>query len=143
MADVWWQAALGIVAGLVLLWLVLVGLLLVSSRRGSRSTDLREALRLVPDVVRLLRRLSADPELPVSVRWRLLALLAYLLMPLDLIPDFIPVIGYADDAVVVAIAVRLVVRRAGAEALERNWPGSPRGLDVVRRLAGYPPADQS
>ncbi|MDQ3735667.1 MAG: YkvA family protein, partial [Actinomycetota bacterium] len=63
-------------------------------------------------------------------------LLGYLLLPIDLIPDLIPVIGYADDAIVVALALRSVTRRAGPEALARQWPGSPQGLDAVRRLAG-------
>jgi uncharacterized membrane protein YkvA (DUF1232 family) len=62
-------------------------------------------------------------------------LLGYLALPVDLVPDFIPVIGYADDAVVVALALRSVVRRAGPEALERNWPGTPDGLAAVLRLA--------
>jgi hypothetical protein len=63
-------------------------------------------------------------------------LLGYLAMPIDLVPDFIPVIGYADDAVVVAVALRSVTRRAGEEALERHWPGTPEGLAAIRRLAG-------
>ncbi len=138
MADVWWHALVGVALGLLVVWLGLVGWLL-AGRRGTLSEDLREALRLVPDVVRLLRRLSADPDLPRGVRWRLLLLLGYLVMPLDLIPDFIPVLGYLDDALVVAMALRLVTRAAGDEALVRHWPGTPRGLDVVRRLAGSPP----
>jgi uncharacterized membrane protein YkvA (DUF1232 family) len=63
-------------------------------------------------------------------------LAVYLLLPIDLIPDFIPVIGYADDAIIVAIALRSVTRVAGAEALERHWPGTPEGLVAVKRLAG-------
>ncbi len=137
MADVWWHALLALAVSIVVVWLALVALLLVS-RRGTRSDDLREALRVLPDVVRLLRRLSADPELPRSVRVRLALLLGYLVLPIDLIPDFIPVLGYVDDAVVVALALRLVTRAAGADALARHWPGTPRGLDVVRQLAGIP-----
>ena len=67
---------------------------------------------------------------------RLGLLLGYLLCPVDLVPDVIPVLGYADDVVVVAWALRSVVRRAGGEALTRHWPGEPAGLAVVRRLAG-------
>jgi len=91
-----------------------------------------EYARVAPDVVRLLRRLASDPAVP---RWRLVLLLAYLALPFDLIPDFIPVLGYADDVIVVAWALRSVVRKAGPEALERNWPGTPDGLAVVRRVA--------
>jgi uncharacterized membrane protein YkvA (DUF1232 family) len=70
------------------------------------------------------------------VRVRLWLLLGYLALPVDLVPDFIPVIGYADDAVIVALALRSVTRHAGADALERHWPGTPEGLAAVRRLAG-------
>jgi uncharacterized membrane protein YkvA (DUF1232 family) len=93
---------------------------------------------VLPDVLRLLRRLAADKTLPRGVRIRLALLLAYLAIPIDVIPDFIPVLGYADDAVVVAIALRSVTRRAGPEAVERHWPGTPDGLAAIRRLAGIP-----
>jgi uncharacterized membrane protein YkvA (DUF1232 family) len=72
---------------------------------------------------------------------RLWLLLGYLLSPVDLVPDVIPVLGYADDVVVVAWALRSVVRRAGDEALVRHWPGSPDGLALVRRLAALPAAE--
>ena len=84
-------------------------------------------MRLVPDVVRLLRRLAGDRTLSRSIRIRLWLLLIYLISPIDLIPDFIPVLGYADDAIIVAIALRSITRRAGPEALERHWPGTPEG----------------
>lgn len=77
---------------------------------------------------------------PPGVRWRLWLLLGYLLLPIDLVPDFLPVIGYADDVVVLALVLRSVVRRAGPQALERHWPGTPAGLALVRRLAGLPPS---
>ena len=131
-------AALG---GLVALWLVMVLLLW---RARPDELGIREALRLLPDVVRLVRRLAADRSLPHGLRLRLWALLAYLLSPVDLVPDFVPVLGYADDVVVMAVALRSVVRRAGSEALDRHWPGQPAGLEVLRRLAGVsPPAGGS
>jgi len=98
---------------------------------------LRELLWLLPGVLRLLRRLAADGTLPRGVRVRLWLLLAYLALPIDLIADFIPVLGYADDAVV-ALVLRSVVRGAGTDALTRHWPGTPDGLDAVRRLARLP-----
>jgi hypothetical protein len=73
------------------------------------------------------------------VRVRLWLLLGYLLSPVDLVPDVIPVLGYADDVVVVALALRSVVRVAGTDALTRSWPGGPGGLAVVLRLAGLSP----
>jgi uncharacterized membrane protein YkvA (DUF1232 family) len=61
-------------------------------------------------------------------------LLAYLASPIDLVPDFVPVLGYADDAIVVAAVLRSVVRAAGPQVLESHWPGSPEGLAALRRL---------
>lgn len=130
------ELLLGAVGGLLLLWAALVLLLW-----RSRALAAGEALRLLPDLVRLVRRLAADRTLPRGLRLRLWALLAYLLSPLDLVPDVVPVVGYADDVVVVAWALRAVVRRAGEETLARHWPGSPAGLAVVTRLAGLRPAD--
>jgi uncharacterized membrane protein YkvA (DUF1232 family) len=132
----WLQALLGGVVGLLVLWVALVLLLLWQARRVGDGIALREVLRLVPDVIRLLTRLVRDRDVPLRTRLLLVALLAYLLMPVDLVPDVIPVIGYADDAVVVALAIRLVVRRAGVGALERSWPGSEQGLSALLRLTG-------
>ncbi len=133
-----WSTLVAVGGGLLLLWAGLVLALWLLARRDQRTGSLREALRLLPDVVRLLRALAADPDLPRGVRLRLVLLLGYLLMPLDLVPDVIPVVGWADDVVVVALALRSVVRRAGPGALDRHWPGTPDGLAVVRRLAGLP-----
>jgi uncharacterized membrane protein YkvA (DUF1232 family) len=127
----WWDLALGVVAALVLAWLALViGLILVRPRGGL----LREALRLLPDVLRLIRRLAADKTLPHGVRIRLVLLLAYLAIPIDLIPDFVPVLGYADDAIIVTAVLRSVVRRSGLDAIRAHWPGTDDGFAAVVRL---------
>lgn len=132
----WWRAAIGALSGLLLLYAVLLMLLWGSARRHPGTVTARGALRLLPDVLRLLRRLAADRSLPVGVRVRLALVLVYLASPLDLVPDIIPVIGYADDALVLAIVLRSVLRCAGPAALERHWPGTPEGLNVVLQLAG-------
>jgi uncharacterized membrane protein YkvA (DUF1232 family) len=131
--TLWWQVITGVLAGLLLLWIVLLVTLWVSK---PDELHLRDAMRLLPDVLRLLKRLAADGSLSRGVRFRLWLLLGYLAMPIDLVPDFVPVIGYADDAVVVAIALRSVTRRAGPEALRRHWPGTPDGLAALQRFAG-------
>jgi uncharacterized membrane protein YkvA (DUF1232 family) len=64
------------------------------------------------------------------------AVLGYLALPFDLIPDVVPVVGYADDAIVVVLTLRSVVRTSGLAAVERHWPGTADGLTVVRRLSG-------
>ncbi|MBO3743243.1 YkvA family protein [Actinoplanes flavus] len=133
--EIAWQVLIGAGLGLVAVWLVLIVALLLAGRRYERP-GLGEMLRLLPDLLRLLRRLAADAGLPRGVRVRLWLLLAYLAVPIDLIPDFIPVVGYADDAIIVALALRSVARRAGPQALHRHWPGSPAGLAAVLRAAG-------
>src|SRR5215207_5223005 len=124
----WWQTLLGVAAGLLVLWLVLLLVLWWSRPDGTR---LRDAL--------LLRRLAADRSLPGGVRLRLAALLVYLAVPIDLVPDMIPVLGQVDDAIVVVLALRSVARRAGPEVLARHWPGTPDGLAALHRLAGLDP----
>lgn len=127
----------GLVSSVLLIllgsWLLLI---LILALARPRNIDLREATRFVPDVARLIGRLVRDTSLGWGPRVRLFVLFAYLASPIDLVPDFIPLVGYADDVIVVAVALRSVVRHAGAEALDEHWGGSAGGLAVVRRLAG-------
>ena len=133
---VWWQVVVGVATALLLVWLLLVGVLWRLARNGRRhGLAWRDAVRLLPDVVRLLRRLAGDTSLPSGVRIRMWLLLAYLALPVDLIPDFIPVIGFADDIIIVAAGLRSVIRRAGPGAIEQHWPGTSDGLQAVRVLA--------
>jgi uncharacterized membrane protein YkvA (DUF1232 family) len=127
-----------IASGILVAYVALLAALLVSARRHPEALGLRDVLRLLPDLLRLLRGLATDRSLPNGVRVRLVLLIGYLVMPIDLVPDFVPVLGYADDVVVVALVLRSVVRRAGADALSRHWAGSPEGLAAVRRLVGLP-----
>lgn len=130
----WWLDLIaGLAAGLVLAWIALILVLIIARPQGGL---LREALRILPDLVRLLRRLAADKTLPRAVRAGLALLLAYLATPIDLVPDFIPVLGYADDAIIVAAVLRWVVRRAGMEVVRRQWPGTDDGFAVLRRITG-------
>jgi uncharacterized membrane protein YkvA (DUF1232 family) len=137
----WWlQTLLGLAVALLLAWVALLIVLLISKPKGQL---LKEALRLLPDLLRLLRRLAADRNLPRGVRVRLVLLLAYLAIPIDPIPDFIPVLGYADDAILVAVVLRSTVRRAGVDAVRAHWPGSEDGFAALRRITGLPDPQQS
>jgi uncharacterized membrane protein YkvA (DUF1232 family) len=122
-----------IAVGLALTYLVVLGALLVVRPKGRL---LGEALRLLPDLLRLLRRLAGDASVPRAARVRLWLLLGYLAVPIDLVPDFVPVLGYADDAIVVSLVLRSVVRRAGAPVVRRHWPGTDDGLAALGRLTG-------
>ncbi len=129
----------GIGLGLAAAWAGLAVFLVLA---GHGAPGITEVLRLLPDVVRLLHRLARDPEIPRATKVRLWLLLTYLAVPIDLVPDFIPVIGYADDAIIVAAVLRSVVRRSGAAVVRRSWPGSEAGLDALLRAAGIAEADQ-
>lgn len=126
-----WQAAVSVAAGVVIVWAVLVAIMVATARRRGAMLPLVSALRVGPDVVRLIGRLLADRELP----WRTRALIGllglYLLSPIDLVPDFIPVVGYLDDAIVVVLVLRLTIKRAGRPTIERHWPGTREGLEAV------------
>ncbi len=123
---------IGIAVALLATWLVLVAALIVARPRGA---FLKEAMRLLPDTLRMLTNLAGDRDVPRSARVRLWLLFAYLPMPFDLIPDFIPVLGYADDAIIAVMVLRSVVRRAGPEAIRRHWPGTQDGLAALGRAA--------
>ncbi|MFD8542239.1 YkvA family protein [Streptomyces sp. NPDC059649] len=131
--PMWWDLLIALGAGLLAAWLALLITLLLIRPKGAL---LAEAIRLLPDLLRLLRRLAADKKLPRGVRLRLGLLMVYLALPIDLIPDFLPVIGYADDAVIVAFVLRGVVRRAGIEAVRAHWSGTDDGFTALARLTG-------
>jgi uncharacterized membrane protein YkvA (DUF1232 family) len=123
------------VAVIAALWLLAVAVIWL--HRPSRQLAL-PVLRLMPDVVRLVRRLLADPATSRRVRLALLLLLVWLLSPIDLIPEFLPGIGPLDDVVVAALVLRWAGRRSGSAALRRHWPGSDAGFELLLRLLALP-----
>lgn len=129
----WWQTLISIAATVLVAWGALLVALLVAK---PDTAQLKEALRLLPDLLRLLRRLAADRSLPRTVRVRLVLLLGYLAVPFDLVPDFIPVLGYADDVIIATAILRSAVRRAGIDAVRKHWPGTDDGFAALSRLAG-------
>jgi uncharacterized membrane protein YkvA (DUF1232 family) len=116
----------------VALYAALVALLAV----GGRRAEARAVARLVPDCARLAARLARDPRVPRARRLALAALLLYLASPVDLVPDMVPVVGVLDDALLVLLVLRGVVRASGAEVVAERWPGSARGLELLLRAAG-------
>lgn len=120
-----------IILGLVAVWLVLIAILWLIRPRDVRAAEL---VRLVPDVLRLVRDLIADRAAPRGVRIALVVLLVWLISPIDLIPEFIPVLGPLDDVIVAVVILRYVRRRLGADELRRRWRGSEDGWRLVERL---------
>jgi len=123
------------VGSLTIAWIVL--LVVAFAFRPDRAS-IPELLRLLPDTVRLVRRLTKDRTLPRATRWTVWVLLAYLASPIDLIPDFVPIVGYADDVIITSIVLRRLVRRAGPEKLREHWPGTAEGLAQLQRLLRLP-----
>jgi uncharacterized membrane protein YkvA (DUF1232 family) len=126
-----WQWLLLLFGIGVLAYVGLVLALVLAGRRG----DARALAGLVPDCVVLFRRLIGDPRVPRSRKLLLAGLVAYLASPIDLVPDFIPVAGQLDDAIVVALVLRIVLRGSGEDLVSEHWPGPPQSLAVIRRLA--------
>lgn len=114
----------------VLLYVAAVLSLVVVGKR----TDARALAGFIPDCIVLIKRLMGDRRVPRSRKALLAVLIAYLAMPFDLIPDFVPIAGQLDDAILVAIAIRLVVR-GGNDHLAELWPGPQRSLTVICRIA--------
>ena len=124
---------LAVVAGLIALWLALLGLLWVMRPRDVRA---RELVRVIPDVVRFLRATITDPTVPIDARLVLVGLVAWILSPVDLIPEFVPVLGPLDDVVVAVVAMRYVRWRLGIDGIRRRWPGTDDGLALLTRIIG-------
>jgi uncharacterized membrane protein YkvA (DUF1232 family) len=129
------------VSALLVVLLVLIaayGALIAALVLAGRTTDARTVARLVPDCIVLGRRLLGDPRVLLRHKVALGLLVGYLASPLDLVPDFIPLIGYLDDAALVVVVLRALVRSSGPEVVSENWPGSGRALGLVLRLIYSP-----
>ena len=112
-----------------IIWLVAAG----------RPATARALVSLVPDCIRLFRHLLKDPRLPRRNKLALLGVVAYLALPIDLVPDFIPIAGYLDDAIIVVLVLRHLLRGAKTELIKEHWNGSPESLALILRLTGHPP----
>ena len=115
----------------LLVWASCVAALVVAGR----GSDAKALARFVPDCLLLFHRLLRDERVPRGRKLVLLALVGYLASPVDLIPDFVPVAGQLDDAIVVAVALRFVLRSAGMALVSEHWPGPPQSLSAMLRLA--------
>ena len=133
MSATWVLIGLGM---LVLVWLAFVVALLLAGRSG----DARALAGFVPDCLVLVGRLVRDPRVPRRRKLLLAVLLGYLALPFDLVPDFIPVAGQLDDAILVGLVLRAVLRASGTPLLREHWPGPERSLQVIERFAGAAPA---
>jgi len=127
----WWQwllASLAVVFGVYaafVAWLVVLG----------RRDDARALATFIPDCIVLVTRLAREPRVPRRRKLQLVALVGYLALPFDLVPDFIPVAGQLDDAIIVALILRSFVRSGGEQMIRELWPGPEQSLALILRLA--------
>ncbi len=129
--DLGWVA--GVAVALVAVW----GLLLVVFwLLRPKDVPLREVIRVIPDVLRLLRALVTDGSVPLDARLVLVGLIAWILSPIDLIPEFVPGLGPLDDVIVAIVAMRYVRRRIGIDGIRARWAGSDEGLRLLVRVIG-------
>jgi len=127
------ESVLWIVIGLVMAWAALVAVLWLLR---PKDIGLGELVGIVPDVLRLIRDLIRDGGTPLDVRVALVFLLLWLISPIDLVPEFIPVIGPFDDVVVAVVVLRYTRRRLGLEPLRQRWRGSDAAFALVVRVLG-------
>jgi uncharacterized membrane protein YkvA (DUF1232 family) len=116
----------------VLAYSLFVGCLVLAGR----SEDARAVAMFVPDCIVLITRLAREPRVPRRRKLLLLALAGYLALPFDLVPDFIPIVGELDDAIVVALVLRYFVRSGGEPLIRELWAGPETSLALILRLAG-------
>jgi len=128
----WWQWLLLALCALVLLWIALVVSLLLVGRRA----EARALATFVPDCIVLVSRLMRDDRVPRRYKLVLAGLVGYLALPFDLVPDFIPIAGQLDDALVIAFVLRRFLRSGGDELVRELWPGPDGSLRLVLRVAG-------
>jgi uncharacterized membrane protein YkvA (DUF1232 family) len=124
----WLLTSLGVVLAIYasfIAWLVIRG----------RREDAHAFATFIPDCIVLVTRLARDPRVPRRRKFLLIALVAYLGLPFDLVPDFIPVAGQLDDAIIVALVLRHFIRGGGEPMLSDLWPGPEQTLAVILRLA--------
>ena len=113
-------------------WAVVIAALVISGRKWMAIA----AAKVLPDLVRLMKGLARDPRVPRGSKWLLGFAALWVISPIDLIPEFIPVVGPLDDVVVVALVLRHVLKKAGRAVAEEHWTGDPAIFERIMKLSG-------
>jgi uncharacterized membrane protein YkvA (DUF1232 family) len=128
----WWMIAL---LAVVAFWVVAIVALAAAGRRVAA----RELAKLIPNLLVLFKGLLTDARVPASSKVLLVCAIAWLVSPIDLVPEFVPVLGPLDDAIVAAVVLRRLARVAGPDVVRAHWRGDPRTLETILRLGGMAP----
>ena len=122
----------------VVFYAVVIGALVLAGRR----TAAKEIATFLPNLLTLFKGLAQDARVPRGSKALLVLGAAWVASPIDLIPEFIPVLGPLDDAVVAALILRHLMKTAGVEVIAEHWRGVPSTLDLLLRLSGHRTADR-
>ncbi len=118
------------IAVILVLYGLFIGILILLGRKQ----DARAWAGLIPNCIVLFKRLMSDPKVPASRKWILVLLIGYLALPIDLIPDFIPVAGQLDDVIIVALVLSWLIRSIGEDKIRSNWPGPENSINKILKL---------
>lgn len=132
------EVLIGLAVGLTVSWIFALAVVVIVDRRDTTN----DLLRLLPLTLHLLGSLARDRNLPRSTRWRLAAAIVYAGQPFNLIPDWIPVIGYADNVAVIFWALRSVISKSGPQVVAAHWRGSRRSLHQLYKALRLDLPDQ-
>lgn len=127
--------ALGVVFAL---WLLVIAVLMLLGKR----THARELAALLPNLVKLFRGLITDERVPRGSKWLLGLATLWVASPVDLVPEFIPILGPLDDVVIAALVLRHLVRKAGPDVVRDHWHGGDQSLQLILRVARIPGPDE-
>ena len=127
-----YDVVLTVLAVFVVLWVLFLVILIASGRRD----EARALVRFIPDCVVLLRRILAEEDVSGRTKVLLILTIAYLVFPIDVVPDFIPILGHLDDALLLFWTLRSILRQVSPERLAELWPGPRESLKAVEQVAG-------
>ena len=102
-----------------------------------RGMWMKEAALALPNLIKLVYRLMRDERIPRKSKAILGAILGYIVVPIDVVPDFIPVIGQTDDALLLAYGIRHIIDVAGSDVVLEHWDGSQDVLELVGQITGF------
>lgn len=119
----------------IIICVVLYALFVAALYISGRHVAAREFAGFIPDCIVLFKRLLQSKNLARRYKIAAWMVVGYLALPIDIIPDFIPIAGQFDDAIIVALLLRAVIKHTGYRFVNKSWPGTERSLTLLLKLA--------